>query len=549
MAMLLMGIGLKRLLEKHMSKRKRSPFEYVVLATLGVVVGAMLKYPNRAFLTRARPDLKALGRDSPGYPLLGNLPELFKHRDDLLQMLHESFQKHGDILSFTVPIFGRAIVINRPEFMEYILKTNFENFVKGPVFRSQLTDILGCGIFVSDGPEWRFHRKTASNIFTTKLYRNLVQGAFKASAHDFSQVLDTHIQVKKPVDLQAQFLKLTMDAFGKLTFGIEFRSLAEQGPNEFGDAFDFLTSAADARISNPLWPITDRLIPGRWRKHWGCIHTLDRYAAMAVADRRAETPEERTKRPRDLLDHFINYRDEDGTMLTDRELRDVFVNFMIAGRDTTAQGLTWQFYSLMANPRVMKTMVQEIDIVLQGSEEKITYEVLMNELPYVKAVLHETLRLYPPVPKNVKQAVDDDVLPDGTRIYKGEYIGYSNWCLGRNKSVWGVDAEQFVPERWLTQREEQQVQGVSPFGKFKAESQFKFVSFNAGPRLCLGQTFALLESMVTTCILLQRYEFRLVPHHPVPAVKASVTLPMKKPLMTIVTKRPNDCGVSEGRET
>lgn len=168
---------------------------------------------------------------------------------------------------------------------------------------------------------------------------------------------------------------------------------------------------------------------------------------------------------------------------------------MIAGRDTTAQQLTWQFYSLMSNPRIMKNLVKEVDIVLQGSDT-YTYETIMNELPYMKAVFHETLRLYPPVPKNVKTAVEDDVLPGGVKVYKGDVIGISSYCLGRNKAVWGEDAELFVPERWLVdgQDNEHHHQGnnnkanKSPFGKFRAESPYKFTSFNAGPRLCLGQT-------------------------------------------------------------
>jgi len=187
----------------------------------------------------------------------------------------------------------------------------------------------------------------------------------------------------------------------------------------------------------------------------------------------------------------------------------------------------------------MNNLLQEIDSVLQGSEDAISYETLMSSMPYTKAVLHETLRLHPPVPKNVRQALDDDILPDGTHVNKGDFIGYSNWCMGRNKSVWGQDADLFVPERWLVpDPNADPTSSAARFGKFKPESQFKFISFNAGPRLCLGQTFALLEAMVTTCILLQRYEFKLVPRHPVPRIKGSVTLPMKGPLMTIVSERP-----------
>lgn len=166
--------------------------------------------------------------------------------------------------------------------------------------------------------------------------------------------------------------------------------------------------------------------------------------------------------------------------------------------------LTWQFYSLMANPRILKNVLKELDIVLQGSEI-YTYETMMQGLPYLKAVFHETLRLYPQVPRNLKEVVEDDVLPDGTIVYKGDSVGFSTYAMGRNRSVWGEDAEVFCPERWLVDEEDVvkqahisspaadssplntggNLKGVSPFGKFKMENQFKFNSFNANPRLCL----------------------------------------------------------------
>ncbi|KAG0061694.1 hypothetical protein BGZ89_011242 [Linnemannia elongata] len=531
-------IGLRRFIERQLHNRKRSLFEYVILATMGLFLGAIIKYPNRAFLTRARPDLK--DKAVKGYPLLGNMPQMLKNSDDSLGHLHAAFKHFGDFFSLTIPLFGRVILVNTPEHFEHVLKTNFNNYIKGSIFRDQLKDILGRGIFVSDQEDWRFHRKTAANIFTTKLYRQLVTGAFQETGLDLCSVLDRHRVLHRPVDLQEQFLKLTLDAFGKLTFGLEFNALTCEGPNEFGDAFDYLTANVDSRTSNPFWFLTDRVIPGKRRKLREAIGVLDKFGYMAVEKRRAETEEEREKRPRDLLDHFINHVAEDGTKLTDVELRDVFVNFMIAGRDTTAQGLSWQFYLLMTHPRVMKNLVREIDIVLQGSHS-YTYETMMHELPYLKAVFHETLRLYPPVPKNVKMAVDDDILPGGLRVYRGDVIGISSYCLGRNKNVWGEDAEQFVPERWLMDYGALSGEGAkanaSPFGKFKAESPYKFTSFNAGPRLCLGQTFATLEALVTSCMLLQRYDFKLVPGQAPATPKPSVTIPMTNPLLTIVTAR------------
>ncbi|KAG0347394.1 hypothetical protein BG005_000184 [Podila minutissima] len=535
--------GFRRLLDQQLAllpTKNRSPLEILIIATLGCVLAAAFKYPNRAFRTIARPDLKARKVDAPQLPLVGSLVQMIRNQNRQLHFIHELFLEYGDFVSMSIPVVGRIHWVNNPKFMEHILKTNFDNYIKGDITSHQLSDILGNGIFVADGAVWRFHRKTAANIFTTRLYRDLVQGAFKSGAHNLCNVLDRH--PGEAVDLQSLFLRLTLDAFGKLTFGLDFNSLVNEGPNEFGDEFDFLTSLIELRIMNPLWPLTDRILFWRHLRKERAIGVLNKWATQAVQARRAETEEEQGARRRDLLDHFITHQNDDGTMLTDSELNSIFVNFMIAGRDTTAQALTWQFYSLMADSRIMANIVHEIDTVLGRDETKISYEILMNELPYTKAVLHETLRLHPPVPKNMKQVAADDVLPDGTPVYAGEMVGYSAWCMGRNKSVWGEDAGMFVPERWLVPRVTEDgtgtsKEGVSPFGKFKPESQFKFNSFNGGPRLCIGTTFAILEALQTTCILLQKYEFRLVPGHPIPEIKTSVSLPMKDGLMSIATLR------------
>ncbi len=115
-----------------------------------------------------------------------------------------------------------------------------------------------------------------------------------------------------------------------------------------------------------------------------------------------------------------------------------------------------------------------------------------------------------PVPRNAKMTAEDDILPDGTIVRKGDIIGFSTWCMGRNKSVWGIDAEQFVPERWLVDNDDVSVendkhtQGVSPFGKFRAENQHKFNSFNSGPRLCLVRS-KLVAIKTWTCAATTSY--------------------------------------------
>ncbi|KAF9973198.1 hypothetical protein BGZ73_003584 [Actinomortierella ambigua] len=525
-------VALRKAVDRYLARRKRSPFEYVVLATIAFVLGAMIKYPDRAFGTRSRPDLKNKG--SRGYPLIGNLPQILATRQDPLGAILNGHAKYGNTTTMTLPIIGRFISVNTVEDMEYILKTNMENYIKGDLFRRSFSDLLGQGIFTSDGQLWRFHRKTASNIFTTRLYRDLVKGAFRSTAGELATVLSQKMKRGEYADLQKHFHALTLDAFGRLTFGLEFHAISTEGTHEFGDAFDFMTHVTESRSANPFWPWTDLFVPGKKRRIREALATLDKYAAQAIEARRKETADEKEARSRDLLDHFINYEAsyDDGSKLTDQELRDVFTNFMIAGRDTTAQGLTWAFYMLLTHPPVLARLREEIDTVFQGSDE-YTYEQIVQDLPYAKAVFYETLRLHPPVPKNAKVAVHTDTLPCGVRVDPGDVVSYSNYALARNQDVWGPDAERFNPSRWLVE----DPKAKSPFGKFRNESTFKFISFNAGPRICLGQTFATIEALTTMAFLLQKFDFKLAPDHPIPVYKPSVTLPMNNSLLVEVSKR------------
>jgi cytochrome P450 len=232
-------------------------------------------------------------------------------------------------------------------------------------------------------------------------------------------------------------------------------------------------------------------------------------------------------------------------MLTDVELRDVFVNFLIAGRDTTARVLTWMFYMFMIHPEILAKVHEEMAILFpDGSSDNFKYEIFAHEMPYTKAVFYETVRLYPAVPKNFKTVIADDILPCGTHVHKGDTVAFSHYCMARSADVWGPDAEVFRPERWLDtsmvdEKDALNAGSKSPFGKFKNESTFKFVNFNAGPRICLGQTFATLEALVTTVYLLQRFDFSMAPNSPVPIPKSSVTMPMRDPFMVKVSRRPS----------
>ncbi|KAF9403621.1 cytochrome P450-dit2, partial [Entomortierella beljakovae] len=149
-------VGLRRFIDRQLNSRKaRSPLGYAVLATIGVLIAAILKYPNRAIFTRARPDLK--GKTFAGFPLLGDLPRLIMNSSNLLNFMELGFNRLGNSYAVTLPVFGRLIMVNTPECYEHVFKNNFDNYIKGKITKDHLKDILGDGIFVSDADAWRFH--------------------------------------------------------------------------------------------------------------------------------------------------------------------------------------------------------------------------------------------------------------------------------------------------------------------------------------------------------------------------------------------------------
>ncbi|KAF8939725.1 hypothetical protein BGZ58_008914 [Dissophora ornata] len=505
----------------------------------------LARYPDRAIGTRARPDLKLI--EWKGLPLIGNTYMIIKNRRTFLQNIVTNFAlMDSDVMSTTVLGLGRVIAINNPELLEYILKTNFENYEKGYILNSTLSQVLGNGIFNSDGVLWKMHRKTASHIFSTKIYRALVDGPFTTHTLQLCSVLDCAAQEGKAVDLQSLFLRLTLDAFAKLSFGLGIDSMGKDGKDPFGSAFDFAVVGTDERFMNPLWRLTEKL-SSKGEEMKQAVKVIDSYAFDAIKRRRQETFEEAQVRKgltgrEDLLDLFVKWRDDDGRALSDVELRDVFINFIIAGRDTTAQALSWMYYEVMMNPVVQQNIWQEVDQL--GGEPN--YDMLTKEMRYSSAVFHEALRLYPAVPRNLKTAVADDVLPNGTIVRAGDRVMFSSYAIGRNKSVWGPQATEFVPERWFEGNAAEIEKGVLqnrnyPQGhvwpKVRKESPSKFSSFNAGPRICLGQTFATLEALTVINMISSRFEFKLVPGQDAPEALPSLTLPMKNPLLVYVTRR------------
>ncbi|CAO3570767.1 unnamed protein product [Mortierella alpina] len=483
---------------------------------LTYILYALIKYRNTSYGARLRPELKG----PKGWPLIGNLLESFAPQNEILQRQVANHEKYGSVYTITVPGLGRVINVTDPEAVDHVLRANFWAYVKGPMARVNLEPLVGQGIFSADGEHWKWQRKLASNIFSVKAFRHYTSDVFCREGQAVIEYLNTVADTGRAVDMQQLFYCYTLDSFGEIAFGQSFGCLVDPEKEvAFAAAFDRLNNSLANRALTPTWRLRDWWTGNDIKIKRDSKEVRD-FALKIIQKRRSEEDDE-GPRNKDLLQLFMDLNNE-GETLSDDMLIDSVLNFVIAGRDTTAQALSWTFYLMhraTASPEILEQLVKETDDVLAGGLP--TYESTKQQ-KYAEACFHEALRLYPSVPKNLKTCVEDDILPDGTKVYKGDRVAWSSYAMGRSSSVWGPDAKEYKPERWMN--------GEKP-------SSSKFISFHHGPRTCLGQQFATIEAITLMSMLMQQFTFELVEPDTEPAYLPSLTLPMERGLPIRVKRR------------
>ncbi|KAG0199101.1 hypothetical protein BGX28_007555 [Mortierella sp. GBA30] len=486
---------------------------------------ALFKYRRSVYGVRPRPDL----RGPAGLPLIGNALDVIRFpRSQVLQQQNKNHEKYGSVYTVTLPVVGRVIHVIDPEMLDHVLKVNFWAYEKGPRFKQAIGPLVGEGIFGADGEHWKWQRKLASHIFSVKAFRQYTSDVFCQEGQLVIDYLNSAADAGRAVDMQQLFYCYTLDSFGEIAFGQSFGCLVDpEKAVEFAAAFDRLNHGISGRFMTPLWRLKDWWT-GNGAQVRKDVKVVREFALEIIQKRRQQQHEkqgDQQQKPRnkDLLQLFMDLSDE-GEALSDDMLIDSVLNFVIAGRDTTAQALSWTFYLMHrsnTSPEILKQLVQETDDILAGGLP--TYESTKQQ-KYAEACFYEALRLYPSVPKNVKVCVEDDVLPGGVKVHKGDAISWSSWVMGRTTSLWGPDANEYKPERWTN--------GEKP-------SSSKFIAFHLGPRTCLGQQFATIEAITLMSMLVQHFTFELVDPNKEPDYSPSLTLPMEKGLPIRVKRRVN----------
>ncbi|XP_019424042.1 PREDICTED: cytochrome P450 86A22-like [Lupinus angustifolius] len=475
------------------------------------------------------------------WPLLGSLPGLIQHSNRMHDWIADNLRACNGTYQTCIcpiPFLGRkqglVTVTCDPKNLEHILKLRFDNYPKGPTWQAVFHDLLGDGIFNSDGETWLFQRKTAALEFTTRTLRQaMARWVSRAIKQRFCPILAVAQQERNPVDLQDLLLRLTFDNICGLTFGQDPQTLAMGLPvNGFAMSFDRATEATLQRFILPeiVWKLKRWLGLGMETSLNQSLQHIDKYLSNIINTRKLELLNKKPTAHDDLLSRFMKKKES----YTDEFLQHVALNFILAGRDTSSVALSWFFWLCTLNPNVEEKILFELSTVLietrgddvsKWVDEPLVFEEV-DRLVYLKAALSETLRLYPSVPQDSKHVVNDDVLPSGTFVPAGSSITYSIYSIGRMKYIWGEDCLEFKPERWLS----------ADGNKIQLQDSYKFVSFNAGPRICLGKDLAYLQMKSIAAAVLLRHKLTVAHGHHVEQ-KMSLTLFMKYGLKVNVHHR------------
>ncbi|KAF5727171.1 cytochrome P450 704B1 [Tripterygium wilfordii] len=511
------------------------------------------------------------------WPLVGAAIEQFVNYD----RMHDWLVKYlSETRTVVVPMpWTTYTYIADPANVEHVLKTNFANYPKGETYHSYMEVLLGDGIFNVDGELWRKQRKTASFEFASRNLRDFSTLVFREYTMKLSSILSEASFNNHEVDMQVNlidiplvlhnkylkfslifqelFMRMTLDSICKVGFGVEIGTLAPNLPdNPFAKAFDTANIIVTLRFIDPLWKAKKFLNLGSEALLDKSIKVIDDFTYSVIRRRKAELEEaketaENIQIQHDILTRFIKLNEDFDSNFTDKSLRDIVLNFVIAGRDTTATTLSWAIYMIMTHVHVAEKLYLELKNMEddRAAEEKValiqynaedpesfnqrvvqfaellTYDSL-GKLHYLHAVITETLRLYPAVPQDPKGILKDDVLPDGTEVKAGGMVTYVPYSMGRMEYNWGPDAASFRPERWLKE------------DLFQNESPFKFTAFQAGPRMCLGKDSAYLQMKMALAILCRFFAFTLVPSHPV-QYRMMTILSMAHGLKVKIARRSN----------
>jgi cytochrome P450 len=399
--------------------------------------------------------------------------------------------------------FGRSsFILNTPDAIRHVLVDNFENYTRTPAGFRVLRPILGEGLLIAEGRAWKHQRRTLAPAFTPRAVTTLVPHMLAATD---DTIVNLRAASNAPVDLRETMQRMTLEIAGRTMFSF--------GMDRHGAALrDFVMEYGD-RLARPHfldlllplnWPSPQDFARARFRKRWTA------FVGMLMKERRAAGKNDGAP-PSDLFDLMGAARDpETGAAFTDEQLGDEVATMILAGHETTATALFWSLYLLALDPATQEQVAAEVQAAtVNGALD-------LDRLKFTRAVVDETMRLYPPAFLIARAAAGPDTIA-GMPVKKHDVILVAPWLLHRHEKLWR-DPNAFLPSRFMT--------GTPP-------DRFAYLPFGVGARVCIGAHFALVEATLALARMIGTFKVSLLDKETVMPVGVVTTQPDRSPMFAI----------------
>jgi cytochrome P450 len=422
---------------------------------------------------------------------------------DQLGFIERCAREYGDVVRMRF-LYVPAIFLYHPDDVEYVLVTNPKNFIKSMSLRSNFFQrLVGNGLLTSQGEEWKRARRLSQPAF----HRERV-ASYAGVMVDYTRRLVAKWQEGETRDIHPDMMRLTLEIVVQCLFSAD----VSHDVDEVGATLKELVKpfAAQATLK---WILNNRLpTPAHLRFH-RLAKKIDNVVYRIISERRASGNDEG-----DLLSMLLAARDEDGSQMSDRQLRDEVMTLFLAGHETTALTLAWSWYLLGTNPEAERKFHAELDEVL-GDRAPVAAD--LPRLKFTERIAKESMRLYPPAYGLGREAIADCKI-GGYRVPAGTQVFMFQWATQRDQRFYD-EPLAFCPERWTEDFIEQM-------------PKYAYFPFGGGSRACIGASFAMMEIVLCLAAIGQKFRLELVPDHPV-SIFPAMSLRPKDGIKIVVRNR------------
>lgn len=466
-------------------------------------------------------------------PFIGNMVALATNAHRFHDwMADQCIANHG---VFKLRLLGQSdlLVTAVPEHYEHVVKTQFEHFQKGKQQYDMFVDLMGHSVLIIDGERWKHHRRLLVRLLNARALRDHMMPVMQRHTLLLQQVLRQAAVADRPVDLYMLMHRFAFKAFAEMVFNDPLDRIDAEHEHPFERAFDDAQSIVAGRLQQPvwLWKLKRWLNVGQERQLRHDVEQIDHFImtiiSRAIAARRQRQQHGQKGTPvqganQDIVSIVLECMEQEGDFVSPRDVRNIAVAALGAGRDTSADAMSWLVHTLTQHPQVERKLRAELHEKLPNLVQSNTYVPSIDDLQglvYLDATIRELLRLQTPVPFTMRECVRDTVFSDGTFVPKGTTVGMCHFGAARRTEVWGPDAAAFRPERFID----------ANTGKLLHTPVAKFNAFSGGQRVCVGKALAMLEMKLVIATLVGRFHFTEVPGQSV-EYAMGITIGMKSSL-------------------